>query len=72
MKEHFIEGVGYVFYESRWYEESPGERVKKKGWWLRRTPGGKPGASFEPEFLGYNKAEASLSRLDKRLIKFFS
>jgi hypothetical protein len=47
-KEYFVEGLGYM------------EFIKGEGWYLRRTPDGKPGASFKAELIGADADEVSI------------
>ena len=60
MSEKFIDGIGYLYYGTESHEEG-GYMEKTRGWWIRRTPDGKPGSSFAPEYLGRNRDEAAIT-----------
>jgi hypothetical protein len=66
MREHFIEGIGYVFYGN---DKEDGQI--KRGWWVRFTQDGKIGASFPPKYFGKNKEEAAFNSNNEKLQKFF-
>ncbi|MCP4569128.1 MAG: hypothetical protein GY841_16255 [FCB group bacterium] len=71
MKEHFIEGIGYVYYGSELRQIYGSGICPRRGWYLRKTPDGKPGSGFSPEYLGRNRDEAGINARDRKVQMFF-
>ena len=68
-KRTLLDGIGYIWFGTRlvdWH----GELRKRRGWWLAKTPDGKPGSTFEPKFLGRDKREARINTLNDEVFNF--